>query len=708
MKKLLLTVLALGWSVQALAAPVKDLPLPRPLAMSLPNVQERMVKLAAGPRSPEKALALGIMRSLTGRHAEALPLLEQASKGLPPMAGWAALYTGLSRFKLGEFQAALDALGVVPEDAPFYPEAVLLAAYCLDGLDSPEALARYRRFLALGDHPFRSVALWRAAELSASGGDFAAAGENLSELWLTLPWTSSAEKAGPLARELFRAGRISFDPDSAASLRRRVELLLDKGQAARALPLAEQYARVPGADPGMALYLKGKALYSRRDTTAAVQHFEDAASLSPDPVVQAWAIYHQARCLWRFSGADEARRMEELLTEAARRAGTLADGAELAESSGRLLMLVRLERARFAEALDAAERLAASGKPGSETAEQAAWLTGLLRYAQADFAGADAAMAAFMERHPNSDYAPAARYWTARAREASGDRAGAAQALRQVLERWPNGYYGMLATGRLAALGEKPAPATAGSCPDFAALAAPVEASPALNRADLLEAALLPELAERELSALNAAMPKDQALALRLARTSTGLGNHLSAVRAVSRAMWGCLARGTRDELQALKDIVYPNRYVELIDRNLAGSGVDPDVIRGLIRQESFFEPDAVSGAGAVGLMQLMPATAKSQAEKYGEAGFKAESLKDPAVNVRFGVRYFLERHAQYGGDLALTLASYNAGRVKIDVWREFLGGLDRELFVEFIPYTETRDYVKRILGNRAMYAMLN
>jgi len=707
MKHLLLTASALLLAVTAMAAPpAADLPLPRPFVQPVKNAPERIARLAARPGDPGSILAIGILRSLSGQHEDAAKTLAQAKAGLPAMSGWARAFAGYSLYRLGRFDDALAELdGLDTADAAFGPEALLLSAYCLEGLGSPEALPRYRRFLDLGDHSFRSVALWRAAELAAVSGDFAGAGEHLRELLTTLPWTGSAEKAEPLARELSASGRIAFNPGSAAALRERIELLLDKSMAQRAAPLIEQYAKAPGADPARALYLQGKALYSRRDTTAAIQHFEDAASTAADPVLAAWAVYHQARAYWRFSGPDDAARMESLLLDSLARARRLPDSAELAEACLRLTMLSRLERARFGEALAAAAELAASGPEPTESREQAAWLAGLIRHAQGDHAGAVSSLASFMERFPNSDYAPAARYWSGRAMEAAGDKEKAAASYSAVLSRWPNGYYGMLAKARLGA--RAAVTAQAGACPDFAALAPPEAARPALERAAVLEAGLLPELAERELAAANAAMPKDPALAVRYAALSTSLGNHLTAVRAVSRALWGCLARGTGAELGPIREIVYPNRHPDLIDRNLAGTGVDPNLIRGLIRQESFFEPDAVSGAGAVGLMQMMPATAKSQAEKYGEKGFKVDSLKDPAVNIRFGVRYFLERHQEYGGNVALTLASYNAGRVKLSVWKEFLGGLDPELFVEFIPYTETRDYVKRILGNEDMYAKL-
>jgi len=105
--------------------------------------------------------------------------------------------------------------------------------------------------------------------------------------------------------------------------------------------------------------------------------------------------------------------------------------------------------------------------------------------------------------------------------------------------------------------------------------------------------------------------------------------------------------------------------------------------------------------------MQVMPGTARNLAAQMGDPRFNPATLRDPAVNIRYGVRFFLDRFAEYNGNLAYTLSSYNAGRVKLKVWMENLGGLDKELFVEFIPYTETREYVKRIVANTAMYGKL-
>ena len=281
--------------------------------------------------------------------------------------------------------------------------------------------------------------------------------------------------------------------------------------------------------------------------------------------------------------------------------------------------------------------------------------------------------------------------------------------------RWPNSYHAELARQRLAAFGEAVPPVQpsgacdlAGAPPAASADAAKaVETRQGLARAVILERCQLPELAERELAPLAAKYPTDRPLVLRYARLAGSLGSHAQAVRAASRAFAGCLARGSAEELAPLRDIFYPRRFEALLAQHLAGSPVDPSLVCGLIRQESFFEPEAVSGAGAVGLMQVMPATARALAARLGEKNFRPETLKDPAVNIRYGVRFFLDRYAEYGGNLAFTLASYNAGRVKLKVWMDSLGQLDQDLFTEFIPYSETRDYVKRILANQAMYKRL-
>src|SRR5690606_21978030 len=126
-----------------------------------------------------------------------------------------------------------------------------------------------------------------------------------------------------------------------------------------------------------------------------------------------------------------------------------------------------------------------------------------------------------------------------------------------------------------------------------------------------------------------------------------------------------------------------------------AERGVDPFLAAGLIRQESMFNPRARSGAGALGLMQVMPKTGATLARALGVRNFKPEMLRQPDVNVHLGMRYLADQLKTWNGRIVPVLAAYNAGPTRVQRWRNFPEWGRDELFAERIPYDETRDYVK-------------
>ncbi len=133
-------------------------------------------------------------------------------------------------------------------------------------------------------------------------------------------------------------------------------------------------------------------------------------------------------------------------------------------------------------------------------------------------------------------------------------------------------------------------------------------------------------------------------------------------------------------------------------------TNVDPIIILSLIRQESAFNPKAISSAGARGLMQLMPATARML-----QRNVRPRQLEDPQLNIRLGIQYFSKRLNQYEGDLIFTLASYNAGAHRVNRWRAEVFQHDDPLkIIETIPFRETRNYVKFIYRNMFFYRLIN
>jgi soluble lytic murein transglycosylase len=125
-------------------------------------------------------------------------------------------------------------------------------------------------------------------------------------------------------------------------------------------------------------------------------------------------------------------------------------------------------------------------------------------------------------------------------------------------------------------------------------------------------------------------------------------------------------------------------------------------------RQESTFRPALVSSAGAVGVMQIMPGTAKHLAQTDLEIRPEhIANLESPESSLRLGAHYLARMLERSGGNLVYALASYNAGPVNCDKWRAEFRKADLETFIESIPYSETCDYVKRVLGNYAAYCSL-
>jgi soluble lytic murein transglycosylase len=158
---------------------------------------------------------------------------------------------------------------------------------------------------------------------------------------------------------------------------------------------------------------------------------------------------------------------------------------------------------------------------------------------------------------------------------------------------------------------------------------------------------------------------------------------------------------------ERLLHIIYPFAFRTIVEPEAQRAGVDPFLAAGLIRQESMFQPDAVSGAGAVGLMQVLPATGEALARSVELPRFDDAMLRKPEINVILGVHYLAQQLESYEDRLPLVLGAYNAGPHRITRWSEFPEFADDGLFTERIPFTETREYVKIVQQNARIYRAL-
>ena len=153
-----------------------------------------------------------------------------------------------------------------------------------------------------------------------------------------------------------------------------------------------------------------------------------------------------------------------------------------------------------------------------------------------------------------------------------------------------------------------------------------------------------------------------------------------------------------------LLQIIYPQKYVTEVESASKEFGVDKNLIYAVIYNESRFQPDAESHAGAVGLMQLMPSTFTWLQENLdGEVVYSDDALLDPAVNIRYGT-YFLSTLLREYSDPSAAIAAYNAGSANVDSWLSDPAYSSDGKTLTAIPYEETRKYVERVTKTRETY----
>jgi soluble lytic murein transglycosylase len=281
-------------------------------------------------------------------------------------------------------------------------------------------------------------------------------------------------------------------------------------------------------------------------------------------------------------------------------------------------------------------------------------------------------------------------YWLGRAHLARGDQGRAAQAY-QTAARFPTAYYGQLA---LNALGQ-----AAITIPQAPAMDRSLANAPPMQAVEIYAAANRPwhatsifyDLRKRLTNPGEIAYLAHRAGELRLPNMQVRIGKE-------------AMQRGLPFDRHAFPTGVVPD---------VAGNGrPEMALVYAIARQESEFNAKARSPAGALGLMQVMPATGRGIARNNGWRFDQRKLASDPAYNTRFGATYLGRRIGQFNGSYIMAIASYNAGKGRVDEWIKRFGdprspNVDPIDWVELIPFTETRNYVMRVMENLQVYRVL-
>lgn len=343
-------------------------------------------------------------------------------------------------------------------------------------------------------------------------------------------------------------------------------------------------------------------------------------------------------------------------------------------------------------------RKATTLSPDAEEVGLAHMRLGGIAFQRRDWVAARREFDGYRSRYPTGRRYVQATYWSGLAARRAGDDAVASDRFEEVLRLDPFSWYGSNAATLLGRpfhqLPMRASPAT------DAATAAQVR--DALRVIDVLREIEWSDAAGYEVDRVRRRFSAAKAALYSLAEELNARGYTMAGIS----IGWDLFRRdgGWSDRLLR---ILYPLPHLDVILAETAERNVDPFLTAALIRQESMFNPGAVSGAGAIGLMQVMPATGQALARQLGLRRFDPDMLKHAELNVHLGTRYLADQLADFDQRLPVVLAAYNAGPHRIGRWREFPEFADDELFAERIPFAETRDYVKIVQNNARIYEAL-
>jgi soluble lytic murein transglycosylase len=582
-----------------------------------------------------------------------------------------------------------------PLRAKAFAAAAQLAWEQADSQRALELIERARREETAGAEATRLEALaWEiGTKLADDGVRREAARRLLSD--------SPARAAELAVAEIFRgpAGELPWASIlSPRQLKRRARSLLDLKLDPSAIEVLDA-ADAPTRDLEWAL-LEAEALTRLQKGTDALALLAGRTAAGPRELAalewaraRAAAESSKARRGRTTTTAERTKYLEESRFHL-RRVAQAGDPA-LATKALRELYTDLADDGRFDESMDVLRQLRKlnPGNPADTTGAEHLWSLGWSEYVGANPSGAVGYWTELYSLYPEDSSGRRGRYWTARAFETLGETERAQQIYREVASADTTDFYRKNALARLR--GEAPAgPGGPGGTTELGT--EPWPDDPVLGRARLLTDLGLEGLAQTEIEALGGEANERAVRALQ-ALIETRQGDRRKSVLTIRKAF---PALGTPYQATLpieARRLYYPVEFQETIRTWAARNRLPPHLVLGMIRQESAFDTRAQSWAGARGLMQIMPATARELARKYG-MDYTHEKMSDPAFNVQLGTTYFSQVLDMFDHNVELALAGYNGGPYRIKrLWKEAKGReLDR--FLEGLDIEESKTYVKRIL----------
>ena len=682
----------------------------RPMAQQL--IQDRTPAAYAGVETYARThakedpgalawLVVGYAHVLDRDYAKAIDPLNRAKPRAGDLGDYVAYYLGTSYLQTGRQGEALATLADFDKT---YPDSLLVrdAHLSYAGALLTEGRAAESADLLEKDRlPTRSDIEFTLGKAYAALGQNAKAAEILANIYYTMPTAPEADGAYAELKKLPTAPAVT-----AAQRRTRADLLL---KARRYNDAADSYRDLlthAGAEARPAAELAlADALHRGGRNREAKAELTTLPGATNEQSAQ--RLYILGEVAWSSDDNPTFYRTVDDLR-------ALAPTSSWLEAALLSVANLHLVHHEYDQALDAFRELQQRFPTGSRASYahwKAAWLT--LRQGHNDEAKKEFDQQIAL--YPTSNETSAALYWRARLAE-EDNQPGMARAYYQKLsDRYRNYYYAELGRERLKKLPEGSDPP--GQYPQLdhvapldhtekVTLSEPPTDDLHLQKAELLGNGGLIDFAVRELQAAASANGGNWSLA-QTAQLYADTGYYDRAIEAMKHSVPSYFAVDIPTLPREYWEALFPRPYWTDLKRFSTENSLDPYLVASLIRQESEFNPVAVSRANAVGLMQLLPKTGKAVANQVKLKRYSPSQLYTAPVNLQLGTRYFRGMVDKFGGSVDYALAAYNAGSDRVEEWLGQGKYRDEPEFVESIPFTETREYVQAIVRNASVYKQL-